>query len=268
MRRSGSGMPTRLSQSMRLGARRGAAQRACGARSPRRSGRRRVITGFRLVDGSWKIMPMRRAAHVAHPRLGQLRACPCRRAATLPAADAAVLRQQAQDRQRRHALAAAATRRPARRSRRARSPASGRRPRARGRRRSRARPSRSSIVSMRSLAAELTAPSALAARLAGAARNARARGSKASRTPSANRLAASTSATMKANAAAKVHQTTGSRDHLVARHVDHAAEAVRRSGRRRRRRRTAPPRRGSGRRNRARRRSAPGASRWAGCGGA
>src|SRR5690606_18972905 len=43
------------------------------------------------------------------------------------------------------------------------------------------------------------------------ARKLRARGSKASRTPSANRLAASTTATMKPKAEAKLHQTTGSR---------------------------------------------------------
>ena len=42
-------------------------------------------------------------------------------------------------------------------------------------------------------------------------RKLRARGSNASRTPSANRFAASTSVTMKPNAAAKLHQTSGSR---------------------------------------------------------
>jgi hypothetical protein len=36
-----------------------AAQRRCGVRWLRPSGRRRFITGFRLVAGSWKIMPMR-----------------------------------------------------------------------------------------------------------------------------------------------------------------------------------------------------------------
>ena len=54
----------------------------------------------------------------------------------------------------------------------------------------------------------------LIARGAARGRKLRARGSKASRTPSANRFAASTSVTMKTNAAAKLHQTTGSRAHL------------------------------------------------------
>ena len=64
------------------------------------------ITGFRLVAGSWKIMPMRAAAHAAHRGFGQAQHV---EVAELDAAvgDAAVLGQQAQQRQRRHALAAA-----------------------------------------------------------------------------------------------------------------------------------------------------------------
>ena len=70
MRRSGSGMPTRPSHSIAFA--RAAAPRSAVCASiastiwaPTR------ITGFRLVDGSWKIMPMRPPRTRAHARLGQ-----------------------------------------------------------------------------------------------------------------------------------------------------------------------------------------------------
>ena len=105
MRRSGSGMPTRPSHSMALARAASPRSAVCASIastiwSPTR------ITGFRLVAGSWKIMPMRAAAHAAHLGFGQRQHV---RAVELhvAGADAAVLGQQAHQRQRGHALAAA-----------------------------------------------------------------------------------------------------------------------------------------------------------------
>ena len=92
---------------------------ADAAAAARRSARRSVFSGLSAVIGSWNTMPMPPAADRAQVRLRCGEQVARRRTSTRPAV-ARARRQQAHDRQRRHRLAAAASRRPGRRSRRGR----------------------------------------------------------------------------------------------------------------------------------------------------
>ena len=224
MRRSGSGMPTRPSHSIAL-ARAAAPRSAVCASIASTICAPTFITGFRLVAGSWKIMPMRPPRTARMPASGSAsRSSPS--SAHVAADDAAVLGQQAHQRERRHALAAAGfadQREGLAALDRQRQAVDGLDEAGVGVERHLRGPAISQRAPCRRVAASARSR---ARRRRG--RNARARGSNASRTPSANRLAASTSVTMKPKAAAKLHQTIGSRAHLAARQVDHAAEAVHR----------------------------------------
>ena len=231
MRRSGSGMPTRCSHSIALARGRRAAQRGVALDhldDLRADRHHRVQAGRRLLEDHADAA----AAHVAHPRLRQLQdvvafevdaaaatrpfraagaSAPAR--SSLAAARFADQREglaagdrerQRVDRAHQAAVGVELGREALDREHAVASSRSPRRPRAQDRR------TRGRQASARR------------------DRKARARGSNASRTASANSGSDSTSATMKANAAAKRPPHDRVARHLVARDVDHAAEAVHR----------------------------------------
>ena len=105
--RSGSGRPTSAEQLEHAPAALGAGGARYAPRRSRRSGRPTGISGLSAAIGSWKIMPMRAAAHAAHRALGRASS---RSRPSIPDAcrpHGLTSRQQAHDRLRHHRLARA-----------------------------------------------------------------------------------------------------------------------------------------------------------------